>query len=259
MGALLLAAALLAAPAEAALSPAAHLEQGLTALRSADPVTAHAELLAAFLLDPELEAPSSQPVDAARAEAVATLKQRLADAAAKATAAFTTPAPPRPLDALSSPAPLPPREPEPVVVQRPTKERPLALGGRLTVGGYAFYVIGESRGGPALELSFGVNVRRVRIGGAASFLLGSSLAGMLAARVSLTSTAKLAYLAALDLGIFYGGSQAIFAPFITFHAAGLRLKAGPLAFELRIASLSLFWVGGSTFRFVPSAGVAILL
>lgn len=263
MGTLLLAAALLAAPAELPVTPAVHLENGLAALRGGDTAAAHAELLLAFLLDPELPAPPSDAVDAARAEAIATLKERLADAATRATAVFTAPAPRQPLSEGSTAEPpplLPPRDSEPAVVQRPPeKERPLAAGGRLTVGGYGFYVIGESRGGPAVELAFGGNVGRFRIGGAASLLLGTSLAMMLGARISTTSTARLAYLAAFDLGLFYGGSNAIFAPYVTLHAAGLRLKAGRVGFELHLASLSIFWLGGTTFRFVPGAGVAVLL
>lgn len=260
MGTFLLAAALLAAPEVHATD---HLERGLTLLRAGDSVAAHAELVLAFLEDPERAAPPDAPVEAARADAVATLKKRLAEAAAKATAVFTAPVAPQPSSAGSTVAPpplLPPRDLEPAVVQKPPeKERPLAAGGRLTIGGYGFYVIGESRGGPAVELAFGANVGRVRIGGAASFLLGTSLAMTLAARISTTSTARLAYLAAFDLGMFYGGDNGIFAPFVTLHAAGLRLKAGRVGFEFHIASISVFWLGNSTFRFVPSAGVAILL
>ncbi|MBL8954905.1 MAG: hypothetical protein JNK82_29280 [Myxococcaceae bacterium] len=235
-----------------------HLTKGLELLRAGDGAAAHAELVHAFTLDPELRAPPDGAVAAARSEARAGLRTRLDDAAAKATLAFTAP-PPKPAS-LESPRPY---EPEPLLPgptqKLPEKEKPLAAGGRLTVGLFGFWVPQESRGGPAIEASFGAPVGPVRVGGAAAFFVGSSLALSLAARVSTVSQARVAFLAAADLGLFYGGSNALFAPFITAHAAGLRLKAGRVGFEFHIASLSVFWLGGSTFLFVPQSGFAVLL
>lgn len=230
------------------------------ALAAAEPAKSHDEWVQHFLHDPEAAAPDEPDVAAARAEAIATLKARLAAAATKATAAFTPQLPKT--DAPANEPEHPPVDPAPLIEKKPPqpqKERPLVAGGRLTVGAYGFYVIGESRGGPAIELSFGANVGRFRIGGVSSFIVGSSLGITLAARVSTTSTERLAFLAAGDVGVFYGGSNGIFAPFISLHPAGLRLKAGPIGLEFHLASLSIFWLGGSTFRFVPGAGVAFLL
>lgn len=249
----LLAAALLAATAPE------HLSKGLELLRSGDAATAHVELVLAFTLDPELEAPPDAAVEAARAEAVAVLRERLADAAARATQAFTATLP-QSSASLDPPKPHePPPGPAPNVDAKPEKERPLAAGGRLTVGGYGFWVPQESRFGPAIEASFGALLGPVRLGGAAALLVGTSLALTLAVRVSTTSQSRVAYLAALDAGVFYGGSNALFAPMLTVHAAGLRIRAGRVGLELHIASVSLLWLGGSTFRVVPQSGIAVLL
>lgn len=232
-------------------------------------VAAHAEWVQAFCLDPELPLPPDAPADAraARDEALASLRARLATAAAKATATFTVPLP---QSAPLEPAPiaLRPAEATPAgettatasaEAEKPAeKERPYLAGGRLTVGLYGFYVIGENTGGPAPEISFGVNLGPVRLGGAGALLLGNSLAFTLAARVSTTSQSRIAYLAAVDLGLYYGGGNAIFAPFLTAHAVGLRVKTGPVGLEVHALSLSIFYVG-TGFRFVPQLGIAVLL
>jgi hypothetical protein len=225
--------------------------------QAGDALTARSEWTQAFTLDPELSLPADAPAEARTAhdEAVAALTARLTDAAAKTAAAFTVPLPapePAGVDTLS-PASTPAAG-----EKAPEKVRPLAAGGRLTLGGYGFYVIGEGRAGPAPEFGFGANVGPVRIGGVAALLFGSSLAFTLAARISTTSPNRLAYLAAFDLGIFYGGASAIFAPFLTAHPLGMRINAGAVGFELHALSLAIFWVGNG-FRFVPQAGLALLL
>src|SRR5262249_50222249 len=135
--------------------------------------------------------------------------------------------------------------------------RAYVLGGRLSLGAYAFYVIGESSAGLAPELGFGANVGPVRIGGAAALLFGRTLAVTLDARVTSTSPKKVAFLGAADLGVFYGGTNAVFAPYLTLHV-GLRIRTGLVALELRIASLSAFWVNNGV-RFVPQTGLGVLL
>lgn len=243
---------LAAAPDAEPLTAKAHLDRGLQLLKGSDLGGAHVELLEAFTQDPALPAPDDATLEQVRAEAIEALKTRLSTTAAKATQLFT-PQLPKLETADVTPAPQPPE------LQRPQKERPLAAGGRLTVGAYGFYVIGESRGGPAPELHFGVNVGPVRLGGVASLMLGTSLGLLLGGRISTISQNKIAFLAAADLGVFYGGAQGLFAPYVTAHAAGVRFKAGAVGFEVHAVSLSVFWLGGTTFRFVPGAGFAILL
>ncbi len=237
-----------------------HLTKGLELLRAGDPAAAHIELVRAFTLDPELKAPPDARVEAARAEAAAALRGRIDDAAAKATQTFTATLPPVTAN-LEAPEPLEPAPAPPTVAEQkpPEKEKPLAAGGRLTLGAYAFWVPQESRGGPAIELAFGGLLGPVRVGGAAAFLVGSSLAITLAVRVSTTSQSRVAFLAAGDAGVFYGGANAVFAPFVTAHPLGLRLKLGRVGFEFHFVSVGVYWLGGSTFRFVPQSGIAVLL
>ncbi|MBK7857778.1 MAG: hypothetical protein IPJ65_03955 [Archangiaceae bacterium] len=239
----------------AAPTPAAQARELLTAAEAhaaaGDLATAEAEWQRAFTLDPELPlAPdATEAARAARERALAALRARLDEAAARAAAAYTVALPqPEPSDAA------PPR-PTALAAER---DKGYLAGGRLTFGGYAFFVIAENAWGVAPELAFGVNVGPLRIGGATSLLLGNSLAWTLAARVSTASKGWVAYLAAADLGVLYGGARGIFAPFITAHGLGLRARAGRVAFEFRILSLSVLWTGAAV-RFMPQTGLSLQL
>jgi hypothetical protein len=244
-------AALLVASADP--TARAHLDQGLTLARGGDSQAAHAELVAAFECDPELEAPGGlgpdlqQLIDIARADAVKALRARLSEAATTAAGAFrATPQPEAP-------------ELEPKIEQRPEgPPRPLALGGRLTIGVFGFYDLHEKRAGFGPEISFGTNLGPIRLGGAGTLQISDVLAATLAVRVSTTSPNRFAFLAVGDAGVYYGGgTDAVFAPFVTLHV-GMRVKAGPVAFELLAASISIYYFSNE-FRFVPRSGVALLL
>jgi hypothetical protein len=244
----------------------AQLYTALAQAQRGDSAAAHAAFVAAFLLDPELPLPEGLPADTqslatiARFDAQGALKARLREAAAAMQRAFTTP-PPGPTPVATAPATgLSPAKapPDEATEAPPPPAAPTLLGTHLGAGVHGYYILTDNRLGPSFEVSGGLRLGPLWLGGVVSLMLGDALAGTLAARLSTISDSRVAYLAALDVGGFYGGTHAQWVPFVTFHAAGVHVRIASVILDIHAVSVGIFYVNG-VFRFAPQAGVVVLL
>jgi len=242
---------------------------------------AHRNFLTAFSLDPALPLPEGLPPELvaqaskARDEAIAALNLRLGAAARGAyqaivggtPAASSAPSPPvagtpetpgaGAAGVAAAPSPSAEEKKKPAEEETPPAP-PTLLHSHLGVGGHGFYVINEKTAGPAIDLwGGGVVGRSLWLGGVASLVLGNSLAGSLALRLSSYSDKQVAYLVAVDAGVLYGGAPQAFAPFAVLHAVGIALRTPPLLIEARLISFGVYYTSNGL-RFVPQAGAGVL-
>ncbi len=263
----------------------AYLYGALCRAALGEPEPAHRNFVTAFSLDPALTLPEGLPPELvaqagrARDEAIAALNVRLgagARAAYQSIVGVRSERPPA-KDVFSSDvaaAPPPGASERPVAGASPTGERaeerkkpeeeepppppPTLLHSHLGVGGHGFYVLGEKSAGPALDVwGGGVLGRNLWLGGIASLLLGNSLAGSLALRLSSYSESPFAYLVGVEAGVLYGGTAQAFSPFLTVHGVGLLIRTPALIIEARLISVGIF-LSPAGLRFVPQAGAGVL-